>query len=52
MSKEKTKHGFKVATLATCCNCTDYQAKFVATLYFLRGCYKVATGCYILAGFL
>ena len=35
MSKEKTKHAFKVTTLATRCNYTDYQCKIVATLCFL-----------------
>lgn len=49
MSKEKTKHAYKVATLATRCNYTDYQAQFVAPLYkkawLLQGCYRLLHFC-------
>lgn len=46
MSKEKTKHGFKGATVATRLQALKTQAIDVAPLHFLRGCYKGATGCY------
>lgn len=46
MSKEKTKHGFKGATVATRLQAPKTQAIRVAPLPFLRGYYKGATGCY------
>jgi hypothetical protein len=46
MSKEKSKHGFKGATGATPLQPLQNKGICVAPLLFLRGCYKVATGCY------
>lgn len=46
MSKEKTKHVFKGATLATTLQGLKNKGIHVAPLMFFRGCYKVTTGCY------
>lgn len=46
MSKEKTKHENKVATVATWLKALITLVFFVAPLLNNYGCYKVATGCY------